>query len=112
MAVRKPVLTLRAGMLFLLAFGSHALASTSCSYHSGSHAMNVTLPINGTISVGSDASDGRTLYRLHYMPSTPVKIDCLSTGSTPYDVSYDYRWTSTPHGLSPWNGPPYPGKVW
>ncbi|MDI6461581.1 fimbrial protein [Cronobacter malonaticus] len=112
MAVRKSVLSLGAGMLLLLSFGENVLASTSCSYHSGSHAMSVTLPINGTISVGSDASDGRTLYRLHYMPSAPVKIDCLSTDSVPYDVSYDYHWTSTPHGLSPWNGPPFPGKVW
>ncbi|WP_220474706.1 hypothetical protein, partial [Campylobacter coli] len=79
MAVRKTVLSLGAGMLLLLLFSRDALASTSCSYHTGSHAVNVTLPINGTISVGSDASDGRTLYRLHYMPSAPVKIDCLST---------------------------------
>nr|WP_242663347.1 hypothetical protein [Cronobacter sakazakii] len=112
MAVRKTVLSLGAGMLLLLLFSRDALASTSCSYHTGSHAVNVTLPINGTISVGSDASDGRTLYRLHYMPSAPVKIDCLSTDSIPYDVSYDYHWTSTPHALSPWSGSPFPNKVW
>lgn len=112
MAVRKSVLSLRAAMLLLLSFGGSALASTECSYHPGSHAMNVTLPVNGLVSVGSDATNGRTLYRLHYMPSTPVKIDCLSTDSVPYDVSYDYRWINTPHGLSPWNGPPFPNKVW
>ncbi|MBE8207767.1 type 1 fimbrial protein, partial [Leptospira borgpetersenii serovar Ballum] len=99
-------------MLLLLLFSRDALASTSCSYHTGSHAVNVTLPINGTISVGSDASDGRTLYRLHYMPSAPVKIDCLSTDSIPYDVSYDYHWTSTPHALSPWSGSLFFFFVW